>query len=214
MIINKSIQLLPDSAVLIESGLRFLIAADLHLGKSAVFRANGLPVPEGDTRKDLERLTQLILEYQPDHLVIAGDLFHANSGFEEEVIDVFEDFLRQIRIPFTLVKGNHDDKIASLPESFDMCSHREIGDIRIVHKPQDASPELFNICGHIHPVVRIADGKNTVLRPACFHLRDNVLTLPSFGSFTGGQIVKPQPEDRFFVSHLGKVIEIPGKLIK
>ncbi|OYV00284.1 MAG: hypothetical protein CFE26_24210, partial [Verrucomicrobiales bacterium VVV1] len=39
---------------------RALIVADVHLGKSATFRAKGLPVPEGDNEHDLGRLAALI----------------------------------------------------------------------------------------------------------------------------------------------------------
>ena len=71
----------------------------------------------------------------------------------------------------------------------------------------------FNICGHIHPVVKIPDGRNTSLRLPCYHLRENILTLPSFGSFTGGHVIKPNKADRFFVDHMGKVIEVPDSLL-
>lgn len=207
------IRLLPDHALLIGKSETHLVAADLHLGKSAAFRANGLPVPEGDTERDLGRLSELVETHRPDHLVIAGDLFHADSGQTEEVISVFLDFVRKTGIPFTLVKGNHDRKIRSLPSEIDQADHLDIGEIRIVHKPENSSDEHFNICGHIHPVVKIPDGKNTSLRLPCFHLRENILTLPSFGSFTGGHVLKAGKTDRFFVSHMGKVIEVPGSLL-
>jgi len=207
------LRLLPDQALLIESDETLLVAADLHLGKSAAFRANGLPIPEGDTARDLKRLSELIETHRPDHLVIAGDLFHSESGQTEEVVQAFLSFLGEIGIPFTLVKGNHDNKIKKLPSQLDQANHLYIAGVRIVHKPEDSSDHHFNICGHIHPVLKIPDGKNTSLRLPCFHLRDNILTLPSFGSFTGGHVVKAKKHDRFFVSHMGKVIEVPDSLL-
>lgn len=210
---DQQIRFLPDSALLLEREKKYLIAADLHLGRSATFRAHGLPIPEGDTARDLARLTTLIREHQPEHLIIAGDLFHAASGFTDELLDTVLKFTDEIAIPFTLVQGNHDAKIKALPPLLKEFDHLDLGSIRIVHKPEDASPDHFNICGHIHPVLKIPDGKKTWLRLPCFHLRGNVLTIPSFGSFTGGQIVKAQPADRFFVSHREEVVEVPMELL-
>lgn len=207
------LRLLPDSALLVQGEETFLVAADVHLGKSAAFRAHGLPVPEGDTARDLARLENLVGEHSPDQLVIAGDLFHADSGCTGEIIAAFMGFTERIGIPFTLVSGNHDKKIKGLPESLNRTGHLDISGIRIVHKPEDAAVGMPNLCGHIHPVLRIPDGKNTFLRIPCFHLAGNILTLPAFGSFTGGHIVKPAKGDRFFVSHLGEVIEVPGDLL-
>ncbi|MBC7980709.1 MAG: ligase-associated DNA damage response endonuclease PdeM [Armatimonadetes bacterium] len=211
---HPPLRLLSDHALLIEAETKtHLLAADLHLGKSAAFRAHGLPVPEGDTARDLARLSKLILDHRPDHLVIAGDLFHAASGFTGELLETFLKFTAEILIPFTLVMGNHDRKIKTLPPHLHQPAHLDLDTIRIIHNPEDASPAHFNICGHIHPILRIPDGKNTSLRLPCFHLRGNRLTLPAFGSFTGGHIIKPQDSDRFFLSHQGKVIEVPKPLL-
>lgn len=207
------VQLLPDSALLVFGEKKHLVAADIHLGKSATFRANGLPVPEGDTARDLARLTKLIREHRPDQLVIAGDLFHACTGFTATLLAELMDFREQIAIPFTLVMGNHDQKIRSLPEDFPQHPHLDLSGIRIVHKPGDAASDMPSICGHIHPVLRIPDGRKTSLRLPCFHLSGNQLTLPAFGSFTGGHIVRPGNGDRFFVTHRDTVIEVPRALI-
>jgi DNA ligase-associated metallophosphoesterase len=207
------LRLLPDAALLVLSEETLLVAADLHLGKSAAFRAHGLPVPEGDTARDLDRLAKLIAEHRPGRLVIAGDLFHADAGSGEGPLDAFMAFLDGIAIPFTLVCGNHDRKIRKMPASIDQIGHLDIGGLRIVHKPDDAAEGMANLCGHIHPVLRIPDGRNTSLRMPCFQLSGNILTLPAFGSFTGGHIVKPAKGERFFVTHNGAVIEVPDELL-
>lgn len=210
---NHTLRLLPDAALLVLAEETYLVAADLHLGKSAVFRAHGLPVPEGDTARDLDRLSELIVAHRPNRLVIAGDLFHADAGSGDGVIDSFMAFLDGIAMPFTLVSGNHDRKIRKMPSSLAQVGHFDIDDLRIVHKPDDAAAGKANLCGHIHPVLRIPDGRNTSLRMLCFHLSGNILTLPAFGSFTGGHIVKPAKGDRFFVTHNDTVIEVPDELL-
>lgn len=205
--------LLPDHSLLVHGSEKILVAADLHLGKAATFRAHGLPVPEGDTRRDLDRLRNLLHTTSPDRLLIAGDLFHADSGFTDELLATFLTFIGEITIPFTLVTGNHDKKIRILPPALHQCHSFRIGDILIIHKPGNADPSLFNICGHVHPVLKIPDGRKTSLRLPCFHLREHILTLPAFGSFTGGHIIQPETGDRFFITHRDKVIAVPPKLL-
>lgn len=207
---SGTLHLLPQSAILVG---KTLIAADLHLGKSAAFRANGIPVPEGDTARDLSRLADLVRLHQPSQLVIAGDLFHSASGTDPDLLARVSTFLEDIKIPLILADGNHDLKIRHLPLAISRVAHFDLDRFRIIHDPAAASPAHFNICGHIHPVLRIPDGKRTSLRLPCFHLRHNILTLPSFGSFTGGHLVDIRNSDRFFVTLQEKIVEIPKTIL-
>lgn len=211
---NPSISLLPEGAVfLIES--RTLVVADVHLGKSATFRARGLPVPEGDTGRDLARLTALAEKYAAAHLVIAGDLFHAPAGITPELEEELDRFLTTISMPVTLVMGNHDAKIKRLPAGLDPLPHLDLGDtLRILHDPAHADGDRLHISGHWHPIVKIPDGKRTSLRLPCFLFRNNTLVLPAFGSFTGGAVMSSEPGDRYFVELRGKVVEIPPDIFR
>lgn len=190
-----------------------LVVADVHLGKSATFRARGLAVPEGDTACDLARLTELVRRHKPARLVVNGDLFHAPAGITPEISLLLRRFVEDLGIPFTLVGGNHDAKIRALPAGMKSVASLEQDGVRLIHDPADAAGEGFHITGHWHPVVRIADGKRTSLRLPCFLLRGRMLVLPSFGSFTGGAVMKPEPGDRFFVAPAERVIEVPPALL-
>src|SRR5512140_1063418 len=59
---------------------RTLFVADVHLGKTATFRANGVPLPRGTTAGDLARLTRLIERMQAARVVVLGDFLHARAG--------------------------------------------------------------------------------------------------------------------------------------
>ena len=144
--------------------------------------------------------------------MVAGDLFHSPSGLTPEILDAVEDWLRTIGIPVTLVPGNHDLKLARLPEPLTTSPRLEIDGVDIVHDPADARGNRPTLCGHLHPVARIADGRRTALRLPCFHLTGRHLVLPAFGSFTGGRIVAAGPGDRLFVAPGGKVLEVPAGL--
>lgn len=211
MFLTPTIQLLPEGAALLKE-TSSLVIADIHLGKSATFRARGLPVPEGDTVLDLTRIRNLVHETHAKHLIIAGDLFHAPAGVTQDLADLLDDFISTLGISFALISGNHDAKLKRLPAGLTALAHQDLGSIRIVHDPKDASPNHLNIAGHWHPVARIPDGKRTSLRLPCFLFRNNTLILPSFGSFTGGAIMNPEPGDRFFVPLRGQVVELPSGL--
>ena len=198
----------PDSAVFLEK-TGDLVVSDVHLGKAATFRARGIPVPEGDAERDLTRLVNLAAETGARRLIVAGDLFHAPGGITPEIESAVAGFLTNLRIPLMLVGGNHDDKLRSLPAGLSSVPSFESGGVRFVHDPADAEGPEFHIAGHLHPVVRIKDGKRTSLRLPCFLLRGNLLVLPSFGSFTGGAKVDPQPGDRAFVTLRDRVVEVP-----
>jgi DNA ligase-associated metallophosphoesterase len=210
---HPAISLLPEGGAFI-SDSRTLVVADVHLGKSAAFRARGLPVPEGDTARDLARLTALAEKCAAANLVIAGDLFHAPSGITAELEHALERFLTTIAMPVTLVAGNHDTKLKRIPAGLRSVPHLGLGEtIRILHDPAHATGDRLHISGHWHPVVRIPDGRRTSLRLPCFLFRNNTLVLPAFGSFTGGAVMATQPGDRVFVALRENVVELPVELI-
>ncbi|MEO5716101.1 MAG: ligase-associated DNA damage response endonuclease PdeM [Luteolibacter sp.] len=211
--IYPDLTLLPEGAALLTSDST-LIVADVHLGKSAAFRARGLPIPEGDTARDFQRLIELAVKCKAARLVIAGDLFHAPSGITPELEAALEKFLAEIGIPVTLVMGNHDIKLRAVPEGLHPVPYLDMGEtLRIIHDPAYASGGRFHVSGHWHPMVKIPDGKRTYLRLPCFLLRENTLVLPAFGSFTGGAIMKTQAGDRVFVSLRDEIVELPPGLI-
>jgi DNA ligase-associated metallophosphoesterase len=210
--LTPSLALLPEGAALLTDSST-LIVADIHLGKSAAFRAKGLPVPEGDSARDLGRLLDLAKMTNASLLVIAGDLFHSPTGITPELEAALADFMNRIGIPVTLVVGNHDIKIPQLPAGLRSVPHLDIAEnLRVIHDPAHVSGKRLHIAGHWHPVVKIPDGKRTSLRLPCFLFRDNTLVLPAFGSFTGGAILDAKPDDRVFVALRDQVVELPAAL--
>jgi len=211
MFLTPDIQLLPEGVAFLPK-TSSLVIADIHLGKSATFRARGLPVPEGDTERDLTRIRNLIHETHARELIIAGDLFHAPAGVTADLAALLAVFIETLGVPLILISGNHDAKLKRLPSGLTALPHLDREYIRIIHDPVDASPDHLNIAGHWHPVARIPDGRRTSLRLPCFLFRRKTLVMPSFGSFTGGAIVSPEPGDRIFVALRGQVIELPEAL--
>jgi uncharacterized protein len=209
---HPGLTLLPGGVVWL-ADCRTLVVADVHLGNSSAFRARGLPVPEGDDARDLDRLTGLCDRHRPERFVIAGDLFQLQVGVSSDLETLLGDFIGKLPCRLILVSGNHDEGIASMPRGIDVLPDFTTSGIRIIHDPAQAPPDVFTLAGHWHPVVRIPDGRRTSLRLPCFLLRGKLLVLPSFGSFTGGAVIDQQPGDRHFVTLRESVAELPPGLI-
>lgn len=210
------VQLLPDKSLLLVTS-RTLVLADTHFGKSAAFRARGLPVPEGDTMADLARIEDLISRHQVAHLVIAGDLLHARVGCTTEVLDILLPWLEKTKYTISLVEGNHDVKCGKNPlgKDWPLLTDLMVDGFHILHNPDAelGNEEGFHVGGHLHPAVKIKDGTGTGFRTPVYWLRDNQLVLPAFGSFTGGQFYRYRHDhDRLFTPLNGRVVELPSQL--
>lgn len=210
---GRALDLLPDGCVFLPETAT-LVVADLHLGKSAGFRAKGFPLPEGDVARDLTRLAELAHRHGAAELVIAGDLFHGPAGITPLIEEELGRFLEKLECPLHLVAGNHDAKCGKLPCGLVAETSLERSAVTILHDPVDADGRGLSLAGHWHPIARIPDGKRTSLRLPCFMLRQRVLILPAFGSFTGGAVMEPEKDDRFFVPLRERVVELPPELLR
>ena len=190
-----------------------LVVSDVHLGKSATFRSKGIPVPEGDTAFDLEKLSMLIKTHSPTRLIIAGDLFHAQDGMSPEVMRIFRDWEKEVTIPVILIEGNHD-RMARLFHHdipIEIIPFIDIDGLRITHDPNDLPRETPGIAGHFHPGISVSESARRSIKTAIFHLKHtHHLILPAFSRFTGIHIAQPGPEDRVFIPVRGKVMELPS----
>ena len=168
-----------------------LLLSDVHLGKAETFQMAGIPVAQQVNDETLERLRSHCDQVQPQKIFILGDLFHSRQGLVPEVAAAWAKFLKGTDAQITLIIGNHDR--AAIGPVFDMDYSTEpisLGRLLLSHEP--ASPDLLvkghlNVCGHVHPVVQLQSPTDSLRLPCFYHEHQpQRLTLPSFGSFTGG----------------------------
>ena len=206
MIEGEELMFLPEAAIFWKAKESLLIS-DVHLGKVSHFRKSGIAVPNAAGRQNFNKLAKLIQDYVPQKVYFLGDLFHSeyNAAWEE-----FSSFTNRFKtVQFHLVKGNHDIlneehwKAAGL-EIHDQ--YVDVGPFTFVHDPEDIKAAKFQICGHIHPCVYIEGQGKQRLRLACFWKSKDQIILPSFGSFTGMQRIKPKKGDDVFLLVDGEVI--------
>jgi len=167
-----------------EQGL--LAVSDLHLEKGSSFAARGMLLPPYDTAATLARLTKLIARYAPRVVVALGDSFHDGGGPARLCDEDRDNILAMQRgRDWIWITGNHDPEPAdgiggAFHETF------ALGAITFRHLPNGAAGE---ICGHLHPVARIAQRGRSVRR-RCFAAGTTRLVMPAFGEFTGGLNVR------------------------
>lgn len=188
----------PEKAIFWEEE-QLLIVTDIHLGKSGHFRKFGIAAPSAINKKNLNRLSDLILKYEPKELLILGDLFH--SEINKDWLE-FENWRKSFPdLEITLVTGNHD----ILHHSF-----YDAGQIQTVqvlnkgsftfkhHHVTEPESDTVVVSGHIHPAVKVkARGRQSIKVP-CFLFKNNHVLLPAFGEFTGTHIIKPDETDRIY----------------
>jgi len=221
----RRLRLMPERAAFDPvSGTLFV--ADVHIGKAAVFRARGLPVPRGTTRATLARLSQAVRRSGARRLVVLGDFLHARESHAVATMAALSDWRAQhATLECLVVEGNHDRHAGRVQAGLGIQTLQGAyvaGDLRGVHEPDDAGGSdpsaalaWLTLAGHVHPVVTLGTRRDR-LRLPCFWLRGAVLTLPAFGEFTGGHLVGSQRRvgdplaERFFV--VGEAVRpVPGK---
>ena len=188
---------------------QLLAISDLHLGKAAHFRKSGLAVPNGVSKKDLERLTGLLFQYQPKTLLINGDMFHSDYNSE---IDEFAEWKKDFNdVEFILVKGNHDRHNQVVYENLGIevqDPSYDVGKFSFIHDAADNQSALYPIGGHIHPGISIYNSTKQRIKLPCFYFGTTYAILPAFSVFTGLQLVKPKENDQVFAITPSKVIQL------
>lgn len=189
---REKLTMLPERALwLPEHGA--LLVADLHWGRAAALRSQGVPVPDGDLALSIKRLAALCEGLPVQTIWVLGDLVHARAGLTRSVRESVRDALS--RLPRVhLVGGNHDqrslDVIASLGVS---CGGDEevLGTLRLRHAC-DERPEAPTVCGHLHPMALLGGTRERLVLPA-WVVEERRLVLPAWSERTAGVRFRVSP---------------------
>lgn len=192
-----------------------LFIADLHLGKAAFFRAQGVAIPEGSMADDLQRLGLLVQRLAARRLIVLGDFWHARAGQTDTVRKTFAAWREEHRtLEILLVPGNHDARSEHPPPAWEIALLHlayPLGPYTLYHEPPAAiAPGTVALCGHVHPVVRLRDpGSEQTLRLPAFVAAPQQLMLPAFSDFTGGARWQPTSDEQAYVTDGGVVHAVP-----
>ncbi|MFC3167389.1 ligase-associated DNA damage response endonuclease PdeM [Paracoccus fontiphilus] len=163
---------------------RWLVVADLHLGKSErLARRGGSLLPPYEVLATLDRLEAEIVATDPAAVISLGD------GFDDDAAalalsDMLCDRLRGMAWGrrWIWVSGNHDPSPVCLRLPGETVD--ELADGLVLRHQAGQGPD---VSGHFHPCVRLAGD-----RRRCFLVGRDHLILPAFGAYTGGLAIDSQ----------------------
>ncbi|MFN0033216.1 MAG: ligase-associated DNA damage response endonuclease PdeM [Flavobacteriales bacterium] len=188
--------------------IKTLLCADLHIGKAAHFRNHGVPIPVLANQNNFWNLSTALDLYKPNQLIVLGDLFHSTENIEwNDFTDFLDNYPKLQRV---LVRGNHEVYFDSTYQAmhFDVHDVLQIDNFILSHEPLAEIPKgFYNLCGHMHPAVRLVGHARQSIRLPCFWFSKNMGVLPACGEFTGMHTVRPKSGDRLFVVAGNKLIE-------
>jgi DNA ligase-associated metallophosphoesterase len=207
---GESLLLLPERAVLWERRST-LLAADLHLGKAAAFRAASLPLPGGTTSEALARLSAALERTGARRLLVLGDLLHARQGRAARTLAAVAAWREgHAGLEVVLVRGNHDRGAGDPPAEWRFeCVDEPLLEppFAFRHHPGE-EPGAYVLAGHLHPAVSLSGAGRQSARLSCFLFQERGGLLPAFGPFTGTAGVRPRAGDRVFVLAGDEVVPI------
>ena len=163
-----------------------LLICDIHLGKAEYFQQNGIPLTNNSDENNFARIKRIVKKYNPEKLIILGDLFHSKYSIDNNLQKKVEDLPELLNTNVELVLGNHDIgcKIKNL-KVFDI---KKTKNITLSHEPINlVDKKTFNICGHYHPKLYLKNnGDKLSFRCFAMDMKKNTLYMPAFGDLTGG----------------------------
>jgi DNA ligase-associated metallophosphoesterase len=207
-ITGNTLWLLPSKA-LYQPREQRLFVADPHFGKTDHFRKSGIPVPDGPDATNYAMLERVLEAYAVADVYFLGDLFHSyhNQGWE-----TFAEWLQcHHQTRFHLIRGNHDVLDTAAYERAGLQVYAKplvLGAFILSHEPlEPGQQEQLNLCGHLHPAVRLRGKGRQRLKLPCFYQTAHHLILPAFGQFTGGATVQPGEGEQVFPVGEGQVFQ-------
>jgi putative SbcD/Mre11-related phosphoesterase len=175
---------LRDRAALVDD---VLVLADLHVGKAA---ASNVEAPVGAGADMVDRVEALCERFDPETVLVAGDLLHSFETLPhlvEETLDGLRRVVRAADAEVVVTPGNHDTMLDVVWGGHTTPEDR-IGDTVVCHGHVEPERDADRyIVGHDHPTITI-EGHT---RP-CYLAGDGVyrgadlLMVPSFNRLVTG----------------------------
>jgi hypothetical protein len=176
-LIHRDWLLTPERAA-VHLASRTAVIADVHLGYDAARRAAGEAVPDRGWRGVRRRLESLLARHEVERIVVAGDLVESVRCVDEA--RQLGSWLASRGVNFWLVPGNHDRGLPPIPGLAVAQGPIRVGRWLVVHEASPG-PRVPTVSGHVHPVVRGADG-----RSPCFLVGPQHILVPAFSDDAAG----------------------------
>jgi len=197
----------------------WLAVADLHFGFELSRRRDGGLWPLWGMESIEYRLQTLIDHWQPERVILAGDIVDGLAGPDEACR--WLDGLDSLASELVLIAGNHDRGAIRRDRPFVSCFETEKFFFHHGHLSLSAGRESgkAEVHGHLHPSVRLDDGAGTSLRLPTLvrECRRNGAgerwVLPAFSPWAGGSPFPSPPESAVtqWACGAGRVVRVENR---
>ena len=169
-----------------------LVVADVHVGRDADSRVE---LPLGERRDLTGRLSALLEEFDPETVVVAGDLLHAFGRLPDVIaadVAAVSDVVETAGATLVVTPGNHDTMLGEAGVGVTEPVYRLADDETVVchgHEPPGVEAGRF-IVGHAHPAIKIEGRKHPCfLFGSGVYRGADVLVLPAFSRLARGAAI-------------------------
>jgi len=174
---------------------RTLIIADLHLGIEGILEEKGMAVPSLQIESIISEVREMIEEFGPEELVVAGDLKHE---FSRNVPSEWKDIKRFIEtvcksVRLRIVRGNHDNFLQSILSKYgiEFSDSIDVDGYSVEHGHRESRSEKI-VMGHEHPSIRLRHEGGIYSYRVFLHAKNDkreVWVLPHFSPILPGSNV-------------------------
>lgn len=164
-----------------------LVLADLHVGKAT---AANVEVPVGEGTDIVERFDALCTRFDPEEVVVAGDLLHSFETVPRLVEETLEGLRRvadEADARVVVTPGNHDTMLDVVWGGSTTPEYR-VGDTIVCHGhvEPDGNADRY-VIGHDHPTITIeGHTRPCYLAGDCVYHGADLLVMPSFNRLVSG----------------------------
>lgn len=160
---------------------KWLAVADLHFGYELSQRAAGNLYPLWGMDASNARLLALLGDYEPERLIILGDLVHDRAASSEA-----QALLGRARklCEVIVIAGNHDRQLGKEIEFVDSWQTKRFH-FHHGHCAAEPSPRI-QIIGHHHPAGTLRDGAGLHLKLPAFIQQPKCWIMPAFSPWASG----------------------------
>ena len=194
-------------------GCRVLTLAigDLHLGYEAALQAEHVSIPRFQLKPMVEKLEKLLARYNPERIIINGDMKHEFSKNKGQEWDEVETILDMLAYRETIiVRGNHDNYLQTMlsRQNIRMMEYFTLpaSHITFLHGHKMFETEGMKVFSHEHPVLRLRDDVGAQVTLPCFLYDEasQIVIMPAFSPLASGTNVI-SPESTFMSKELQKL---------
>lgn len=195
---------------------RAVVVADLHWGYAESHRRRGNLVPWWGDDEIHRQLHALLSDYSPAEMIWLGDSLHAVAGRT-----CAERFVRELTIPLTILRGNHDrtwqpsilapQNGSSLVTMAD-CVERAGFWLHHGDRPH-AKPGAVEMIGHHHPAYSWNDGAGGRVKLPALIVGPTRWILPAFSPWASGTPWQEalQPEEKAWAIAPHRIFAVPPR---